>query len=221
MRQRLRQERVGRVQTSLARAKTRVREAVNVRMGATLLVVLLSGCADPPRALPDPLPMGDPEHGRHLFAAVAACGSCHPSMPSVESVDAGWRALREGCPASPRWRDAPDDLLADLVAALVAGPPAAPATILPDAASGARLAALAGCTSCHGEALGGGTAPRLPRNRHGTGAAFRAAMQDGVGADGHALAPQMPSAAYAGLTLTELDALWLWTRDVVAAREGG
>lgn len=193
--------------------------------GASLLVALWAGCADPVRALPDPLVVGDPQQGRQLLAHVAACASCHGSAPRVGDVGAAWRLLREGCGGSARWKDAPDDLAADVVGALVAGPMAPlsgpPAPIAPDAATGARLAALAGCVSCHGPDLGGGSGPRLPRARHGTGASFRAALQEGIGADGHALSPEMPSAAYAGLTLTEVDALWLWTREVIAAREGG
>lgn len=196
-----------------------------MRKGATLLVALWSGCAEPARALPDPLVVGDPQQGRQLMAHLAACGSCHATAPQVADVGAGWRVLREGCAGSARWKDTPDDLAADVVAALVSGPSSPPsgppAPITPDAATGARLAALAGCASCHGPDLAGGSAPRLPRVRHGTGASFRAALQEGVGADGHALSPEMPSAAYAGLTLTEVDALWLWTRDVIAAREGG
>lgn len=194
-----------------------------MRKGATLLVALWAGCADPARALPDPLVVGDPQQGRQLLEHVAACTTCHTSAPQVADVGAAWRVLRGGCAGSSRWKDAPDDLAADVVAALLADPmtPGLPAPITPDAATGARLAALAGCTSCHGADLAGGSAPRLPRARHGTGASFRAALQEGVGADGHALSPQMPSAAYAGLTLTEVDALWLWTRDVIAAREGG
>jgi hypothetical protein len=63
----------------------------------------------------------------------------------MSDVGAAWRVLREGCTGSARWRDAPDDLAADVVAALVVdrstSPASPPASITPDAATGARLAA--------------------------------------------------------------------------------
>lgn len=98
-------------------------------------------------------------------------------------------ACADGCPAPPR---------------------------APDAAYGAYLGGLAGCSDCHGAALQGhalSTAGRVPRPGW-TGADFaRAVITDGDGV-AHA---EVPTADYARLELTEIDALWQWARGAAPA----
>ena len=82
----------------------------------------------------------------------------------------------------------------------------------PDPEYGAYLAEVAGCVSCHerdeSRPLGVLEAPGFEMLAGWTGAAFARAVREGIGRDGRRLDPWMPSAAFAGLDDTELDALW-------------
>lgn len=89
----------------------------------------------------------------------------------------------------------------------------------PDARYGAYLATIAGCDDCHDPTT---EAARLrlgpvkpPDFRDGRGlegwdgATFADAVTEGRDPSGRALDPSMPSAHFAGMDTTELDALWL------------
>jgi mono/diheme cytochrome c family protein len=96
----------------------------------------------------------------------------------------------------------------------------------PTAAYGRYLAELAGCHDCHGPELRGGRVPwgNVPAPELSAtaipdwnGAVFAAALVRGRAHDGHVLDPTMPWIVFAGLTDTEIDALWLHVRGDVGA----
>lgn len=91
------------------------------------------------------------------------------------------------------------------------------------------------CAGCHGEGLSGGPIPggdpSWPPSRnltpHATGLGawtqqdFFVALRQGRRPDGTAINPPMPWQAYAGLTDTDLEAMWLYLRTVPAKESGG
>ena len=94
-------------------------------------------------------------------------------------------------------------------------PPPAVVEARPDAEYGRYLATIAGCHDCHGAAFRGrdgtlgrapGIVPRL--DAAFAGARFADALLRGRGGDGRVLSPVMPWPYHAGLTDTEVDALW-------------
>lgn len=105
-------------------------------------------------------------------------------------------------------------------------PPPSVVEVRPDAEYGRYLATIAGCHDCHGAAFrgGDGTLGRAPGivprlEAPFAGARFADALLRGRGADGRALAPVMPWPFHAGLTDTEVDALWQRVRRL-AGSEG-
>lgn len=97
---------------------------------------------------------------------------------------------------------------------------------LPTPELGAHIARA--CTGCHGDDLGGGRgagadptwpdAPNLTPHASGLGgwtyADFEHAVRDGVGRDRRRLGHAMPSRLYAGMTDTEVEALWAYVQAV-------
>lgn len=89
---------------------------------------------------------------------------------------------------------------------------------------GRYLGKVGGCTACHGRYLSGGrmpgalpgdpSPPNLTMDETGlvgwTRDEFDKAVRQGIGRDGRALTPSMPSAAFAGLSDGEIDALWTY-----------
>lgn len=118
--------------------------------------------------------------------------------------------------AAPAERSAGVRWLAGLASDRVeAVPPPLHVPVAPDATYGRYLATIGGCHDCHGPDLQGasdlfGRAPGiLPRPEAPfAGARFADALLRGRGADGRTLDAAMPWQLHAGLTDTEVDALW-------------
>lgn len=91
------------------------------------------------------------------------------------------------------------------------------------------------CAGCHGEGMSGGSIPggdpawpparNITRHPSGVGAwtrdDFFAAMRQGRRPDGTTILPPMPWQAYAGLSDTDLDALWMYLGTVPPKEYGG
>lgn len=107
-------------------------------------------------------------------------------------------------------------LIPDATVSDHAGLPGTLATPAPSADFGAYLADIAGCHDCHGADLRGADGPDISHAalKDWTGAEFARATKHGLGRDGRALDPSMPSAALNNITDLELDALWAYVRAV-------